>query len=100
MDYTIDQRSKAITFTATYGEQVNLREWIERRGIQQVEKIVVQGLGLEWVDPAENGDLTDGAIFTDGETEWWDSSYAIQSFASTLAAYGIARVPYARSHEE
>lgn len=111
MHYLIDDKNHWITLsTDSEWEQGVLWFWINEyprpSGIESwnwTEDAILRQFNTPdksfWrVRPEENGDLTDGCIFTDGIYEWWDEGYAIRSFVDKLADDGEAEIKFARSH--
>lgn len=101
MQYIITDKNLWLKILLEEPERIGLAKALEEatENIAVLEERFVQLMGMEIVSPEENGDLTDGAIVTDGRYEWWDNNYQVRSFLNILADSGEYSLMWVRSHD-
>lgn len=101
MQYTITDKNLWLKITLDEKEKIGLALALEEatEPIPVLEKRFVELMGMSIVSPEQNGDLTDGAIVTDGNYEWWDNNYQVRSFLNILSEDGEYSLMWVRSHD-
>lgn len=100
MYYVIEELSKSVVFHLTHLEAEGLWAALSHPtdDLDTLEKRFVELAGFQVVPPTDNGDMTDGIIFTNGVYEWWDTNYQVRSFLNELALGRRVSLPFARAH--
>lgn len=95
---------RSITFTLSFENEEDRENWRysmeETRPVDLERVFLYEWHNLDIVDPEENGDMTEGIIFTDGWYDWWDSNYAVSSFLAELTEKGTYTFPFERLHRQ